>query len=200
MTARLVLASKSPARATMLRAAGLNFILDPARIDEAAIRDSLRAEGASARDAAEALAEAKAMQAGRRAAPFDLILGADQMLECEGRWFEKPSDRDAAYEQLAALRGRRHSLHSAAVLVRGGQTIWRAIDAAHLWMRMASDDFLQDYLAQEGAEAIQTVGAYKLEGRGTQLFSCIEGDYFTILGLPLLPLLQALRDQGLLPS
>jgi septum formation protein len=193
----LILASASAARASMLRHAGLDFTVVPARIDEAEIKRSLQADGAGVRDAAEALAELKARRAtppgGERDAD-SFVIGADQMLACEGRWYDKPADMAQARAQLLALRGKTHELVSAVVLARNGGTIWRHVDTARLTMRDFSDGFLDAYLAQAGDAVLQSVGGYQLEGLGVQLFSRIQGDFFTILGLPLLPLLDMLRN------
>jgi septum formation protein len=132
--------------------------------------------------------------------PGRYVLGADQMLECDGTWFDKPADRDAARAQLLALRGRRHHLVSAAVLALDGERIWHQADRAELVMRDFSTDFLERYLELAGEAACASVGAYQLEGVGAQLFSRVRGDFFTILGLPLLPVLAILRQHGMLPS
>ena len=197
----LVLASASPARARMLRAAGVDFEAEPARVDEEAARDSLRAEGASAADAAMALAELKALRISARR-PEDLVVGADQILSLGERWFAKPPDRAAARAQLLALRGREHRLDSAACAAMGGAPVWRAADSARLSVRPFGDGFLDSYLDAcfdpGGGGALGSVGAYRVEGPGAQLFSAIDGDHFTILGLPLLPLLEYLRQRGML--
>ena len=196
----LVLASASPARARMLRAAGLDFDVAPARVDEDAARDSLRTEGASAADAAMALAELKALRISARR-PEDLVVGADQMLSLGERWFAKPPDRAAARAQLLALRGRQHRLDSAACAAMGGAPVWRAAGVARLTVRPFGASFLDSYLdacLDPGGGALESVGAYRVEGRGAQLFSAIDGDHFVILGLPLLPLLEYLRQRGIL--
>lgn len=193
----LVLASASPSRAAMLRAAGLEFDIRPAQIDEAEIRLALQAEGAPPREAAEALAELKARrvsQPGDR----DFVIAADQLLVCDGHWHEKPADMAAARTQLLALRGKTHELVSAVVVSRGGGAIWRHVDTARLTMRDFSDGFLDAYLSQAGDAILAAVGAYQLEGLGVQLFSRIQGDHFTIRGLPLLPLLDMLRANQVL--
>jgi septum formation protein len=195
----VVLASASPARAALLRAAGIPILVDAAAVDEAEVKVSLRAAGADAAAVAEALAELKAQRVARRHAG-SLVIGADQVLECEGVLFDKPLERTAARAQLLTLRGRRHRLVSAAVLVRDGGRIWHHIGRAELTMREFSTQFLDRYLDTTGDAALQSVGAYQLEGFGAQLFAAVDGDYFTILGLPLLPLLDILREQGILPS
>lgn len=197
----LVLASASPTRARMLRAAGVDFDVAPAHVDEEAARDSLRAEGASAADAAMALAELKALRISAQR-PEYLVVGADQILSLGARWFAKPPDRAAARAQLLALRGREHRLDSAACAAMGGAPVWRAADSARLSVRPFGDGFLDSYLDScleaGGGGALESVGAYRVEGPGAQLFSAIDGDYFTILGLPLLPLLEYLRQRGML--
>ncbi|MBT3932230.1 MAG: septum formation protein Maf [Rhodospirillaceae bacterium] len=191
----LILASASRARLAILRGAGLRLEAMPAPIDEEAAKESLRAEGADAESLAAALAELKAVAVSSRHADA-LVIGGDQVLELDGTLFDKPPDRPAAREQLLALRGRTHRLVSAAVLARGGARIWHAADSVHLTMRDFSEDFLDAYLDAAGESVCESVGAYRLEGTGVQLFDRIEGDYFTVLGLPLLPLLEVLRTQG----
>ena len=193
----LILASASRTRRMILANAGLAFEVSAARVDEAGVKASLAAEDASAAQVAEALAELKALRvsSGRAGA---LVIGADQMLECEGRWFDKPADRDQAARQLAALGGRVHELVCCACLVLDGSRIWHRIDRARLTMRPLSPAFIEAYLDAVGDRALESVGAYQLEGLGAQLFSRVEGDYFTILGLPLLPLLEFLRGRGVL--
>jgi septum formation protein len=195
----VVLASGSAARAEMLGRAGLAVRRHPAAVDEAEIKASCRAAGMEAGEVAEALAELKAMRVSPRY-PGALVIGADQMLDCEGRWFDKPEDPDAARAQLAALSGRTHRLVTCAVVVRDGQRLWHHLDAAELTMRTLSPGFVDRYLAEAGEAVLTTVGAYQLEGLGAQLFSRVRGDFFTILGLPLLPLLGFLRVHGAVPS
>ncbi|XEY19255.1 nucleoside triphosphate pyrophosphatase [Azospirillum sp. HJ39] len=191
----LVLASGSRTRAAMLEQAGLNAVLDKPLVDEEEVKEAGRVEGVSADIVAEALAELKAQRIARRH-PGALVIGADQMLECEGRWFDKPAGRDAARDQLLALRGRTHRLVSCAVVVRDGERMWHKTDSARLTMRNFSEAFLDDYLDRAGEGVLHSVGAYQLEGLGAQLFHRVEGDFFTILGLPLLPLLGFLRVHG----
>lgn len=193
----LVLASKSASRAALLAAAGLRFEQAPAGVDEDAVKASLKAEGARAGELADTLAELKAARVSPRFAGA-LVLGADQVLECDGEWFDKPPDLPSARRQLLRLRDRTHQLHSAAVLLRDGERIWGRTEHATLRVRGFSDDFLDRYLDRAGARVLESVGAYQLEGPGVQLFSHIEGDFFTILGLPLLPLLDFLRGHGAL--
>lgn len=192
----VVLASASPARAELLRRAGIAFTQEPAAIDEEDVKSAFRAEGATAEQVAEALAELKARKvSARHSGAF--VIGADQILECGGAWFAKPADRDHARAQLSALRGRSHRLVSSTCVVRDGEAIWHETGEAELVMRPFSDAFLDAYLDAAGEAALGSVGAYQLEGLGAQLFSSVRGDYFTILGLPLVPLLEFLRRQGL---
>lgn len=194
----IVLASKSPARAALLRAAGVPLVQVGAGVDEEAIRDSLRAEGAPPAVQAEVLAEAKAMKVS--ATRRGVILGADQMLDLDGEGFDKPATPEAARAQLLRLRGRTHVLQTALVACIDGAPVWRHVAAPRLTMRAFSEAFLDRYLVEAGPDALACVGGYQLEGRGVQLFQRIEGDYFSILGLPLLELLTWLRDRGTLPA
>jgi septum formation protein len=196
----VILASKSVARARLLQAAGVAFTTVAALVDEAGVRDSLHAAGVPVEDAAVALAELKAGSVAARAPDEAIVVGADQLLEVDGAWLEKPTDVNAARTQLLRLRGREHRLVSGVVAFRGGSRVWHHVDVARLWLRPFSDAFVDSYLASAGAGVLASVGAYEIESQGAQLMSRIEGDYFTILGLPLLPLLQFLRDQGVLQT
>lgn len=193
----IVLASSSTTRQRMLDSAGVVFEAVPARVDEEEIRQSLQAEGAGGDVLADVLAERKAAYVSRHR-PDALVIGADQILECEGEIFNKPRDRNSAQQHLSHLRGRDHDLISCVCVVRDGQRLWHHLDRAHLRMRDFSDEFLGRYLDTMGATVLEGPGAYRIEGLGAQLFSRITGDYFTILGLPLLPLLDYLRVQGAL--
>jgi septum formation protein len=196
----VVLASRSAARADLLRSAGVALAQAEALVDEAGLRDALRAEGVAAEDAAVALAELKAGHVAPRSPPDAIVIGADQLLEIEGDWLEKPADAAAARRQLERLRGRRHRLVSGVVAFRGGGRVWHHVDAATLWVRPFSDGFLDFYLAAAGPSILGSVGAYQIEGLGAQLMARVEGDHSTVLGLPLLPVLQFLRDQGAVPA
>ena len=190
----LVLASRSPARARLLAEAGIDVGVDAAAVDETELKVLALARGDDPRRIALDLAEAKALAVSARR--DGLVIGADQTLELDGRLFDKPPSLDAARDQLTALRGREHRLHAAVAVVRGPTVLWRTVKTVSLWMRPVSDAFLDHYLAAEGAALLGCVGAYRLEALGVQLFDRIEGDYFTVLGLPLLPLLAFLREQG----
>jgi septum formation protein len=187
----------------MLRDAGVALDIAVPRIDEDEIKASYRAEGVGVEDTAIALGEMKALAVSRKvmaADPGRHVLGSDQMLECGGIWFDKPMDLAAARAQLMALRGRRHHLVSAAVLVKDGVRIWHHVDRAELTMRDFTDGYLDAYLGAIGADVLSSVGAYHLEGLGAQLFTRVRGDFFTVLGLPLLPVLAILRTHGMLPT
>jgi septum formation protein len=187
----MVLASKSDIRGKILAAAGLRFEIRPATIDERAVEAKTGVTDAAAAARLLARAKAEAIAATR---PGHLVLGADQTLARGNMRFSKPANRAGAAEQLRALRGRTHELHSALALVRDGAVLFDCVDSARLTMRDFSDRFLDEYLDMAGGAALSSVGGYQLEGIGVQLFERIEGDYFTILGLPLLPLLAYLRQ------
>ena len=191
----LILASGSAIRLHLLQGAGLDVTAKPARVDEQAIRAGLLAEGAGPRDIADYLAEMKARQQAARH-PEALVLGCDQVLEFRSACWGKPDTRQEMREQLAALRGRTHSLLSSMVLYDAQQPVWRFVGEARLTMRDFSDAYLEDYLSRNWDSARGSVGGYKLEEEGIRLFSAVEGDYFTVLGLPLLPLLGYLGQRG----
>ena len=192
---KIILASNSSARAAMLTQAGVAFDTVPARVDEASIKASLLAEDAKPHDIADALAEYKALRVAGKY-PDALIIGADQILVCDGQVYDKATDRDAARTKLQALRGRPHQLLSAAVIYENGKPVWRTVGRAQLFMRNFSDEFLENYLDQAGDAILSSVGCYFLEGAGVQLFTRVQGDYFTVLGFPLLEVLEYLRTKG----
>ncbi len=191
----IILASGSRARALMLDQAGIAFTVDVAMVDEQGVKDSLAAETRNPARVAEVLAELKAVRVSARH-PGALVIGADQMLDCEGIWFDKPTDREAARRQLLALRHKTHRLTSAVVAVRDGRQVSHHTESAKLTHRNFSEHFLDTYLEQAGDAVLSSVGAYQLEGLGSQLFLQVEGDFFTILGLPLLALMDFLRENG----
>ena len=192
----ITLASKSAARTQVLSAAGVSFEAIGAGVDEGVIKDELLANGAGPREVAEALAERKALAANRPG----LVIGADQTLDLDGRLFDKAETLEEARERLQFLRGKTHKLHSAVAVARDGQIIWRETPAATLTMRDFSDAYLDAYLARHGEGLLGSVGCYRLEDDGVQLFEAIDGDYFTILGLPLMGLLDLLRREGALAA
>ncbi len=194
----LILASGSSARRKLLEAAGVAFRVAPADVDEHALRNEIGQQAAPQRVAL-TLARAKAEEASRRV-PAALVIGADQVLALDGAIYTKPADIAAARAQLRSLAGRTHELSSAVSLARKGHEVWSHIETAKLTMRDVSDAFLDDYLAAAGDRVCACVGAYELEGLGIQLFEQIDGDYFTILGLPLLPVLAELRRRDQLAT
>ena len=191
----LVLASASATRAALMTGAGLIFKRIPADIDERLIEEDLI--GLSAADVAQALADVKAVEVSLRR-PGDLVIGADQTLSLGEDRLNKPRDREEASRQLVRLAGRTHQLHSGLSLARNGEVLYRVVDDAKLTMRPLSTRFISHYLAVVGETALGSVGAYQLEGYGVQLFEAIEGNHFTILGLPLLPLLGFLREERMI--
>ena len=193
-----ILASKSQSRAKLLANAGLSFDVKPAGVDEDSVKASLLEQDASGKDIATTLAELKAQAV--QADPLIYVLGADQVLICEDQLYNKPRNAKDIHDQLNALRGKTHTLISAVAIAKAGSVLWRHVDEARLTMRDFSAAFLDDYIARNEQEIMQSVGAYKLEGEGSHLFSQIEGDYFTILGLPLLPVLDFFRLHEVLPS
>jgi septum formation protein len=195
--APLILASASAGRAEILRRAGIVFRQQRADIDERALEDEAaqREAGIDAGRLALLLAAAKAEHVSR-SEPEALVIGADQVMECGGALLHKPASIEAARHQLAQLRGKTHSLNAGICIALGGETVWRHLDRAHLIMRRFSDAFLDEYCRGEGETLLKSVGAYRIEGPGIQLFAKVEGDYFSIIGLPLLPLLGYLRHIG----
>lgn len=196
---QIVLASASETRAGMLRAAGLAITAVPARVDEEAVRLAMAAEGAKPRDIADALADVKARKVAGRF-PGALVIGCDQILEFAGTAWAKAETADAARAQLRTLRGQTHLLHSAVVLYDADKPVWRHIGEARLTMRMVSDAFLDDYLLRNWDAAQHSVGTYRIEDEGIRLFSRIDGDHSTVLGLPLLAVLNYLSDRGFITA
>ena len=194
----IILASGSASRRAVLSAAGVEAIGIKPNVDEAPVRDAMRAEGASVRDQAMALAELKAIKVSRQNP--GLVIGGDQMLAFGDRAFDKPADMAGARSHLEALSGQTHVLETALVICEDGQPVWRHLARPKLTMRTLSPAFIDTYLDTVGEALLETVGAYQLEGRGAQLFTRIDGDFFSILGLPLLPLLDYLRVRGVLDS
>ena len=199
MKKRIVLASQSMARQNMLRQAGVEFEVKPARIDEEAIIKSLLADGATTNDIVDALAEYKALRvAGSH--PDGLIIGSDQILVCEKKIYSKAQNLEQAKTTLKELRGKSHQLLSAAVIFEDGKPVWRTVSRAQLFMRNYSEEYLDDYLKYCGSDILSSVGCYFLEDKGVNLFSRVQGDYFTVLGFPLLDVLEFLRNRGVIPS
>lgn len=198
MSDPIILASKSAARRAVLEGAGVPFQSVVAGVDEDAVKGSLLAEGAGPRDIADALAELKAIRVSAKRPGF--VIGSDQTLDFEGRLYDKAETLEAARERLRLLRGKPHKLHSAVVVAKDGAPIWREVVTCTLTMRDFSDAFLEAYLASEGPQALGSVGCYRLEGPGAQLFSRIDGDYFAILGLPIFGLFDLLRRHGALAA
>jgi nucleoside triphosphate pyrophosphatase len=192
----LILASASPSRRQMLLNAGLDFEVVPSGVDEDEVKLSLSAERASAQDIATTLAEMKAVRVSTRR-PGAMVIGADSTLACEGKLYDKPPTLAAARAQLKALGGRTHELVSSVVVARNGARLWHTTETGRLTMRPLSEAFLDAYLARAGEAVCASVGAYQLEGLGAHLFSRIDGDYFTVLGMPLLPLLVFLAEHGI---
>ncbi|MGB8819264.1 MAG: Maf-like protein, partial [Rhizobiaceae bacterium] len=189
---RIILASKSPFRAILMKNAGLTFAQEQAQIDERAIETALQKTGTSPEDLALILSEAKALDVSERNIDA-LVIGSDQTLSLGDDVLHKASTMDDAQRRLLQLSGRTHQLNSGAVLARNGETLWRHVSVARLTMRDLTPAFIGRHLAQAGAKVLGSVGCYQLEGEGLQLFETIEGDYFTIVGLPMLPLLKQLR-------
>ncbi len=195
----LILASGSDIRAKLLRNAGLKIDIQVAKVDEDAIKQSLLAEDTSPRDIADSLAEAKARRVSSGNAG-KMVLGCDQVLDFDGRLISKSEDRARAFDLLKAMRGRRHTLYSAAVIYEDARPVWRHIGQARLTMRDISDNYLEDYLVRNWGSVSGCVGHYKLEEEGVRLFTRMEGDYFSVLGLPLLEILSYLTLRGTVPS
>lgn len=197
MKQELILASSSASRQMLMRNAGLTFSAIPADIDERALDEQLEKNGAKPEEVALELAKAKAL-AVSALHPRALVLGCDQTMALGARVYHKPKTMAEAEGHLLSLSGKVHRLNSAAVLVRGGDVVWQTISSAELLVRTLSAEFVSRHLQRVGEKALSSVGAYQLEGEGIQLFTSIEGDYFTILGLPLLPLLMKLRDMDVI--
>lgn len=195
MTERIILASGSPFRKKLLENAGIDFDAIPASIDERAVEAPLEGTGATPEDIALVLAEAKALDVSDRN-PGTLVIGSDQTLSLGDTIFHKPADMEVARRHLLKLSGKTHHLNSAVVLVRDGETLWRHVGVARLTMRHLDPGFIGRHLSHVGEKALSSVGAYQIEGEGIQLFEKIDGDYFTIVGLPLIPLLAVLRLRG----
>ena len=196
----LILASQSASRRAMLDAAGVPYEAMPARVDEEATKAALRSEGAGPRALADALAELKAVKVSQ-GCPGALVLGSDSLVAFEdGATLDKPESRAQAAEHLRRMSGRRHDLVSAAVIAENGSPVWRVVDRAKMFVRPLSDAFIEQYLDMEWPAIAGCVGCYRIEGPGVQLFSRIEGSQFTVLGMPLLPVLEYLRTRGVLTS
>jgi len=193
------LASRSRTRARLLTNAGIAFTAEPAAVDEPEVKSAMWAEGANTEAAAAALAKLKARKVSGRH-PEAFVIGSDQILECGGVWFDKPDDLEQARAQLKTLRGRTHRLVSDTFVFLDGSPMWSHGAVAELVMRDFSDAFLEDYLEVMGRNVLNVVGGYEIEGLGAQLFAKVTGDFFAILGLPLLPLLDFLRVNGVLPE
>lgn len=195
---RIILASGSAIRKQILDGAGLNYEVIVKPVDEAAIKDSMLAENSRLQDVADALAEAKALRVSRQTDGF--VIGADQIMVMDNQLFDKPKDMDEARERLLSMRGKRHELIGAVVVCENGRPVWRHLSKTKLWVREFSNDFLDWYIEQEGEALMKSVGAYRFEGPGAQLFEKVEGGFFAILGLDLLPVLDYLRVRGVIAS
>lgn len=195
MPETFILASTSPFRRDMLESAGLQFATAKPEIDERAVEAGIEGSGLAPEDIATILAEAKAIEVSERH-PGRLVIGCDQTLSLDGEVLHKPEDMEAARRRLLALSGKTHELHSAVVAARDGAALWRHVSTARMTVRKLDPAFVGRHLAKVGARALSSVGAYQVEGEGVQLFDRIEGSHFTIVGLPLLPLLAFLRQEG----
>jgi septum formation protein len=195
----LILASQSAGRIAMLRAAGVEIQSCPAQVDEDSIKAALIQSGAKPRDIADALAEAKALKISRKQ-PTAMVLGCDQiLLSADGKIFDKPANKDEARAHLAELSGASHKLISAAVICEQGAPVWRIVDTAQMTMRALSAEFIDQYVDNYWDEIQHCVGCYRIEAEGARLFASVSGSQFTIIGMPLLPILDYLRVRGLLP-
>ncbi len=194
MNQRIILASGSAIRRDILDGAGLDYEVIVRPVDEAAIKASMLAENSRLRDIADALAEAKAMRVSRQEP--GLVIGADQIMVMDNHLFDKPKDMDEARERLLSMRGKSHALIGAVVICENGAPVWRHMCQTKLWVRDFSDEFLDWYIKTEGEALTKSVGAYRFEGPGSQLFEKVEGGFFAILGLDLLPVLEFLRTRG----
>lgn len=193
----LILASRSRIRRTLMENAGLQFTVEPADVDESGMKRSGRGEGLSAGQMSELLAEVKARRVASRG-PGALVVGVDQILEFDSTWYEKAETVEEARERLWSLRGRQHALVASIVVMKEQHRIWHVTEEVVLTMREFSVAFLDQYIKQAGSELTESVGCYAFEGLGVQLFTSVQGNYFTLLGLPLLPLLGFLRQRGVL--
>lgn len=194
----LILASQSQSRKYLLKSAGLNFASYPAHVAEHIIKQELKKDGATSRDLALHLSHSKALKISEKFSE-SYVIGCDQTLDCKGIWLDKPTSIEDARNHLVLLRNSTHTLHSAVCVAKGKKILWNTVMDATMITRNYSDDFIDFYLTHMGDEVLDTVGAYKLETIGSQLFLDIQGDYFTVLGLPLLPLLAFLREQDIIP-
>ena len=190
----IILASGSKIRKDILRNAGINFDVIVKPVDESAIKEAMLADNAPLKDIADALAESKSVRVSQQNS--GLVIGADQIMVMDDKLYDKPSSLTEAKERLLSMRGNTHFLMGAVVISENGIPVWRYLSKTKLTMRFFSEKFIDEYIGQEGESLLKSVGAYKFEGRGSQLFSDVKGDFFSILGLPLLPVLDFLRTRG----